>query len=213
MFRGAAAVSPLVGTWANKPSSAAQGSFYFATDVGEHGTLFQYGVSRWRVANGSATLKKVNADVTGIANTYQIIGQTLLPAGSLQTGDSLRARFTLAKSGATDSGGLTIYMGAAGTTADTVITGFSALTIMNASGRSAGYEFEAKLRSATSLQKVGNAATTVSAFSGQSTSVAAAATTITDASANALYFSVGVASTGTTDTLIASDVLIEIISP
>jgi len=199
-------------TWGNRPSSAGNGQLYLFTDLGASGTLMRYANSRWRPLAGQAQLASLGAAVTGIANSETIVLQTLIPAGAWQNNDTLRIWFATIKSGATDNANITVRVGTAGTTADTAITGLSALAIMTATGRSVGGIFDINLVSATSAQKVGSNSGGNGAYVGSQTA-AAAATTITDASANALYVSVSLASSSTNDTLTMQTAQIQLITP
>lgn len=202
------------GTWANRPSPIpASGTLYFATDVGENGTILQSNGTRWRALNGEAALKTLGTTVTGIVNVEQIVAQTLLPAGLLQANDVLRVRVSGSKSGATDSAQLTVRIGTLGTTGDTALTGLSGFAVIGGSSRSGGYDVGIKLISTTSAVKLGVNATGSSPYIGQSSGVAAAATTITDAASNALYLSVGFVTTGTTDTLSVNEAVIKLATP
>lgn len=199
-------------TWATKPSSAANGSLIFVSDVGESGTLFQYGGSRWRPVGGQAALKTLGAASANVANSETIVLQTLIPASAWQTYDTLRLWLVMTKSGTTDAGNLTVRVGTAGTTGDTAITGLSAFQFLSAANTSGGLIFDIKLLSATSAQKMGLDGSGAGSYTGGSAS-GALATTITDASANALYLSVGIASAGATNTVSLASGHIHLITP
>lgn len=200
------------GTWANRSASGVTNALYFATDVGENGTLFQWNGTRWRVLNGTGALKTLGASASGITNSETIVLQASLPAGSWQTNDLIRIRdLSISKSGTTDTGNLSIRIGTAGTTADTVVTGASALGIISAANTTYGGEFELKLVSATSAQKTGNSGS--APFAGGNSTTLPAATTISDASANALFITATLASTGVTNTLAIQSGRIELVTP
>lgn len=203
------------GTWANKPAANAvpAGAIYRATNVGDNGAYFESNGTRWRALNGEATLDLLGAAVSGIVNSETIVLQALLPAGSWQAGDTLSLKFTLTKSGNTDTGIATVRIGTAGTTADTAITGFSANAVFAASGLTGGWEYAIKLTDATNAQKVGNAGSASSAYIGGGTSAIPAATAITDSSANALYVSLGVYSGGATNTVAITSGHIKLLTP
>lgn len=201
-------------TWANKPTSAASTQLYLMSDVGSSGTIMRYNGTRWRPLAGEAQLATLSAAVTGITNSETIVLQTLIPAGAWQTNDSILVWLATTKSGTTDTGNLSIRVGTAGTTADTAITGYSAFSIMATGSQSGAGLYEIKLASATSALKVGNAAAATHAYQSSGSSTAAVvATTITDASANALYVSIGLASSGATNTLTAQSGRIQLITP
>lgn len=165
-------------------------------------------------SGGSAQLKSLGATVTGITNSEQIVMQTQLAPGQWQTNGVIRIWLTTTKSGITDSGNITVRVGTAGTTADTAITGLSAFELMAASGLAGSAIFDIKLVSATSALKVGvNNVNNHAYQSGSGSTAAPAATAITDATANALWVSVSLASSGATNTVGATTGQIELISP
>lgn len=200
-------------TWANKPSSAASTGLYLFTDVGSSGTLMRYANSRWRPLAGQAQLASLGASVSGITNSETIVLQTLIPAGAWQTNDTIRIWLTGTKSGTTNTSNLSVRIGTAGTTADTVITGLSAFQFITAANILSGGIYDIKLISATSAQKVGNNAAGASTYQGVTTAGAASATVISDASANALYVSVTLASSGAVDTVAIQSGQIQLVTP
>ncbi len=201
-------------TWANRPTSAGADQIYLFTDVGSSGTLMRYAGSRWRPLAGQAQLAALGAAVTGIANSETIVLQALIPAGVWQTSDSVRIWATINKSGTTDTGLLTVRIGTTGTTSDTAITGLSSFLLFSAANLSGGSTFDIRLNSATSAQKVGSNLNGSASYSTPNSAAApAAATTITDASANALYVSLSLASGGATNTLSITSGQIQLITP
>jgi hypothetical protein len=191
------------GTFAAKPAAntVPAGTIYRASDLGENGAYIESNGTRWRLVQGEAALKTLGAAPAAINNVETIVLQTLLPIGGWQTSDSIFVRAALSKSGAVDTGLLTVRVGTAGTVADTAITGLSSFIVFAAAGRAGAYEFEIKLLGATSAQKLGTQGTGNSGYGGTGTTTQVAATVITDASANALYLTLTAASGGTTDTL------------
>jgi hypothetical protein len=185
-----------------------------ATDIGANGTMLRSNGTRWLTSHGSAVLKGLGAPVTGIANSETNVLQTLLPAGSWQTNDTLRLWIAPTKSGTTDTCNLTVRIGTAGTTGDTAITGLSAYVTLVAGTVGGGSIYDIKLISATSAQRMGTTATGISGYNGGSGSGSLiAATTITDASANALYISINLASSGATNTVGVNAAQIQLITP
>lgn len=198
-------------TWATKPASPSAGDVIYVTNIGG-GKVFIYNGSRWCALNGEANIATVVSSETGITNTERIFMQALLPAGSWQLNDSIRIHETHAKSGTSDSGNLFVRVGTLGTTGDTAI--FSGTTFMATTGRTGGGIFEFKLVSATSVQRVGAAQVSSSHayLSPSNASPAPAAVAITDSSLNALWISVSLQSSGTTDTLTAYTGQIQLIT-
>lgn len=183
-------------TWANKPASYPVGQSVFITNAGTKGSHWFYDGTSWKPVNGLALLASLDSASSNIANTETIVFQYLLPAGLVQTGDRLRLSFGHVKSGTTDGVTFTTRLGAAGTTSDTALTSISGLS---ASLRQTSSIVDFRLESATSMRMMPNSRVTA----GYGTTSAAAwdaAVTISSASANALYFSVGLAVGGTTDT-------------
>ena len=199
-------------TWANRPTTADPLHLYLFTDVGSSGTLMRYANGRWRPLAGQAMLASLGASVSGVTNSETIVLQTLIPAGAWQTNDTIRLFFTGGKSGTTDTYLITVRVGTAGTTADTAITGLSGFTGMIAANFSAGWIFDIKLNSATSAQRLGSSGAQSGSFTSSAAAVASA-TTITDASANALYVSLSIYSGGATNTVSINNGSILLITP
>jgi hypothetical protein len=185
---------------------------YLFTDLGASGTLMRYAGSRWRPLAGQAQLASLGAAVTGIANSETIVLQTLIPAGAWQTNDSIRVWFAGTKSGTTDSQLLTVRVGLAGTTADTAITGLSAYVFANAAGVTGAGIYDIKLVSATSALRIGPGSAASSGYYTNLSSISSA-TSITDASANALYVSVSTYSSGASNTVSVTSGQIQLITP
>lgn len=200
-------------TWAERPTVNIPPALFLFTDVGSSGTLMRYANSRWRPLAGQAQLASLGAAVTGIGTSETIVLQTLLPAGALQTNDTIRIWVTATKSGTTDAGRISVRIGTAGTTADTVITGLSARSLNTSSGLSGGGIYDVKLISATSAQSIGGGANGASSYTASTSAGTAAATTITDSSANSLYVTLTMSSSGATDTVAIQSGQIQLITP
>lgn len=209
----AAGNSGPVSTWSALPAAASNvGAIFRVSDIGANGAQFISNGARWRAVNGAATLAALGASITGISTTEQIVFQSFIPAGAWQANDIIRInKLALGKSGITNTGQLTIRIGTAGTVADTAITGLSNLAALAAGDQSGGFEFDIKLVSATSAQKVGGNAGT--SFGGGSSTTVAAATTISSAAANALWVSVCLSSSGATDTVSVDSGQIQLVTP
>lgn len=201
-----------VSTWANRPTTVDSSQLYLFTDIGASGTLMRYAGSRWRPLAGQAMLASLGAAVSGITNSETIVLQALIPAGAWQTNDTIRVWFTGGKSGTTDTYLASVRVGTAGTTSDTAITGISGFTCMIAANFSGGWIWDIKLNSATSAQRLGASGAQATSFTASAGAVAAA-TTITDASANALYVSLSIYSGGATNTVSINNGQIQLITP
>lgn len=202
-------------TWANLPAASSNSwAVTVASDLGTNGSLVASNGTRWRPVNGEATLKSLAAPVSGVANSDTLVLQALIPAGAWQAGDVVAVRhLAVNKSGTTDTALVTVRVGTAGTTGDTVITGLSAAQGLTAAMQAGGLDFDLRLISNTSAQRVGNVAAGAGGFGAGSASAESAATTISDASANALYVTVWIKSGGTTNTVGASSCQIQLITP
>jgi hypothetical protein len=144
----------------------------------------------------------MGAAVSGIANTETIASQVQVPAGYLQAGDIIFIRVSANKSGSTDNLLVSLRVGTAGTTADTALTGLSGLSIASTTNVTAGVMIGARIISNTSAQKMGmNGSNFGSYSSGSSSAIAAATTGLSDLSANAVWLTFTIKSSGTTDTV------------
>lgn len=191
-------------TMATLPAAATAGARTLAwvTDLGTNGTLVVSTGSRWKPVNGRGQLAALGPPMSGINNTPTLILQTLIPAAGWPVLDVMRLWIDTSKGTlSSDAGVLTVRLGTTGTTSDTAITGLSALNLMSAGHRSGGYVLDIKQLTTTSVQKLGNNTTAVSPIGGGSNSAVAAATTVTDLSANAMYLSIYFSSGGTSDTV------------
>lgn len=200
-------------TWANKPSSYITGQPVFISNAGTKGSHWFYDGTRWKPMNGSAVLATLDSASASIGSSATSVFQYLVPAGLLQTGDRLRLRAGLAKSGVTDSLNAQIRFGTAGTTGDTAIFGAG---FLGAAARQGSFISDFRLETATSVQMVpatrSNAATSSMGYGVIGTSALDAAVTISSASANALYLTLFIQSSGATDTVQAIDAQLQLIS-
>lgn len=199
-------------TYATLPAASTRSQLEaIATDLGTNGTRLRSNGTRWRPVNGDSVLVALGAAIPAIANTETIVLQTLVPAGAWQTNDVLRIWLAISKSGLTDSGNLVVRIGTAGTTADTAVMTITAA--LGASAQTYGATFDFKLASATTVQRAGTVATNSGAYAGTSGTAPPAVATITDASANALYVTVTLASSGATNTLAMQSGQIQLLTP
>lgn len=195
------------------PPSSAAGILRFANDTGSAGGMYwRYvpGSTRWAPINGSGTLASLGAPTSGVANTETLQLQTLLPIGTLQNNDSLLFTIAGAKSGATDSLTLRIRIGTAGDTSDALVYQGD---ILGAAGRSFGGQFEIKVLSTTTVQKVGAAGTAEASYAGASTTAETSTVAISSHAANALYVSVFILSSGAADTVGLQSARIQLVTP
>lgn len=214
-FGGAPYAGSGISTARPAATAVPAGTTYFASDLGENGTLLMSNGTRWRTVNGApAALKTLGAASANVNNVETIVLQTLLPAGAWQVNDTLRIWLTGTKSGSTDTGNLSVRIGTLGTTADAPIGGLSGLQFMAASGLAGAGIFDIKLNSNTLAQKLGVNANASHAYQAlTSTSAVAAAVAISDAAANALYVSLSLTSGGATNTMQLTSGQIQLITP
>lgn len=180
-------------TWANIPAAGNAGRMHFVSNAGTKGSVWLDDGTRWKPLNGFATLATLDTASSNIGNTETIVFQYLIPAGMWQTGDILRVYYGIEKSGTTDTLGFNVHVGTAGTTADTAVV--NSTSLMSAANRYYASYVDMRLNSANSAQQ------TTPNFGISGTAATLAAVTISSASANALYISVGINSSGTTDTV------------
>lgn len=159
---------------------------YTDTVVGRRSAIISAPVSR-------------SADVGAVET---IVHQVRILAGTLRVGDRIRVYLTLTKNGAVDTGTLTFRMGTAGTTADTNILSTTPLAAANRAG---GLIFEFKITSLTQSQRMGNHTAAVGAYSVVGNTAFVAPITIPDVSANNLWFSISLNSSGATNTVALED--------
>jgi hypothetical protein len=197
-------------TYANLPSASANpGMEAFVSDWGANGTKVRSINGRWLPMNGQTVLKRMGGAVSGIANTETILAQIQVPAGAIQSGDLIYIRMSANKSGTTDSIQVSLRVGTTGTVSDTAITGLSALSIASTTNVTSGVLFGVRVLSNTSMQKMGMNGTNFGSYSSGSTGVIAAATTgLSDISSNAIWLTMTVKSSGTTDTVGAQELTI-----
>lgn len=194
----------LTTTWANKPASYPVGQSVFMSNVGPKGSHWWYDGTRWKPTSGSLVLASLDSASSSIGNTEVIGFQYLLPAGLWQVGDIIRINAYVEKSGTTDSGIAYFHFGTAGTTSDTAVLNGS--TWMSAANKSAEYFADFRLESATSVQQVsiGNG---LGGSSSQPTTV-----TVSSVTSNAVYFSLGLRSNGSTDTVLIRSAFMQLFS-
>lgn len=190
-------------TWASIPSPGTAGVLVRCSDCGTKGSLWMDDGTRWKPAGGCAVFASKDTATAGIGNVESLPFQYLFPANLLQLGDRIRLRFTMTKSGTTDVGTLRFRVGTAGTTADTQLYNQSALSAAN---KEIGFHVDFRIDNVG----VGTATIEQLAASGQGgnnagyTGAGSAAivgpVAIADVS-NPLYFSIGILSGGTNDTV------------
>lgn len=184
-------------TWGTLPTTPETGTLCLCTDYGTTGNLLIYKGGRWVPVNGQALVSSVQAVSANVGATPTIVHQYQFPAGMLQIGDKIRARFAISKSGNTDTGPLRIYMGTAGTTSDTQIS--AAVNLLSSANRAAGVDVDFCVISATTIRQLG-AIATPTGYSVTGNTAQPSDVTIANIS-NALYFSIGIFSGGSTDTV------------
>lgn len=197
-------------SWATIGATApATDTYAFASDFGHDGGLLRYNGTRWKPLNGSLVLASLDTAPGGVGSVEAIAFQYQLPINALQNKDRLRLALTMTKSGTTDAGTLRFRMGTAGTTGDTQIYSQNAMIAAN---QVIDMIVDFRLESATSIQMLGASGGAAPGYSGTSGNAAIAPTTISSASANAVFFSVGILSAGVTNTVTLLDATLTMIS-
>lgn len=186
-------------TWATKPASPVTGVPYFISDVGVKGSHWYFDGTLWQPVGGAVLLASMNTAVTGLTNVEVVTFSYQMPAALLQLKNRLRTVVTLSKSGTTDTGGLRVRLGTAGTTADTAIV---TTTTMAASAQHAGVIMEHRVESATSVQIL---ARNDLGYGGTNTGAQSAPVTVANIS-NSLFWDVGALSSSTNNTVGITDV-------
>jgi hypothetical protein len=194
----------------------ALGKAYRFYDVGGGGAsspagggsfLFSNGL-RWKPMNGEAALDAIDTANTSILNAAEQQlnpNHATIPAGLIGDFDRLIVFVGLSKSGATDTKTLRLRYGPLGTTADPLI----ASVAIAAATLSAGFFFQFRRNSATTLQRMGNTDTAGSGYLGQGTTAFAAATTVSDMDANPMFLTISSQSSGATDSVSLVDMLLK----
>lgn len=196
--------------FASLPAAAGvSGQVYLVTDVGASpGTLLISNGTRWKPVNGKASIRVLGPPIAGLTNVEAVSVQTALPAALLVVGDQIRIFTTASKSGTTDTGNYILRLGTAGTTSDTALLSSG---LFNLADRAWGHILSMKIASATSVQRSGPANSNFGSYGAVATTIPAA-TTISNIS-NALFITVDMTSTSTTDTLTIQECEIEWITP
>lgn len=207
--------TPIIGsyTFATLPSAAANsGATARVTDIGPAtaGSLWLSNGTIWKPVNGRVTLGTLAARynrAAGLGESSPPAFQVLLPAAFLSVLDRIRIYGTISKAGATTTGALTLRVGTAGTTADTLITGTGG-NMLAAANRSGGFIDDLVVQSATSIGKMGSAVSSGMSYA-ISNNAYSAATVISNVS-SALYISVTI-TPGATDDVALEDCTVEYI--
>lgn len=212
---GGTFVNPVIAssTFAARPASPATGTLVWFSNVGDGGSLWRYTGTRWKPVNGTVVLATLDADSAGINGTNTIVFKPTnpLPASLPQIGDRLRLRVSLFKSGATDAGNWSVYVGSLGTTSDAAI--ISAGSVLIAANRSVAMAMDFRIFSATQVQLVNNSGATTGNTYGYSSVtntavVGPVSLTGGDTTAVPLFFSVAIQG-GATNTVTMRDAQLE----
>ena len=150
----------------------------------------------WSMADRTSVILNTALVSGTTSGADQIVFSQLLPAGLLRACRAFTARYALAKSGTTDAvTSSAIKLGITGTVADANIV---ALPNMAAGNRTLAGEQSWWVSSATQLTRWGPQNN--NGWGGSGSGVAITTFTISNLDANALYMSISVDMTGTTDT-------------
>jgi hypothetical protein len=199
-------------TWASVPAPGNAGKIVRVSNFGTKGALLMDDGTRWKPVGGCATLYTLDTASGGIGNTNTIVAQYQIPAGAFQNKDRLRVYQTMTKSGTTDTGAMNIYFGTTGTiqVGDLVVANSPTL---GAAQQSSGYLYDFRRESATSLLKIGaTSAGSAMGYSANSASALAAAATVSDMDANAMWLSFAILSNGASNTVSMTDLQLQLCS-
>lgn len=186
--------------------AAFQGRVVRVTDLGR--ALFESNGTRWKPVNGRAVIGSIDTDATMTGTAETIMFQRLLPAGLLKNGDTLSLTYTIGKSGTAETTTVTLRLGASGTVADALLSGFGPLT---ASNISAGLLTEYTRVNATSVQKLGSGANN-NAYGGPSTAALHAPVAVANMDTTPLYLSLTMAQSAAVETATLRRLRLELIS-
>ena len=183
--------------WASLPAAGTAGRFYRVSDVGTKGSLWMDDGARWKPFNGAAMLASLDTASAGINAGATIVFQYQLPANVWKVGDRLRIFANLQKSGTTNTGFVTVYIGTAGTTGDAAVL---TCTCLAAGSRTGAFIWDIRLEDATHSQTMSGPLT---GYGQNSTQALQAQSTISNVS-NALWVSVAI-NGGASDTAAVTD--------
>jgi len=194
--QNAVPVTPAVTTWANRALFQTQvGRQVRFSDVGSGdagtggGNVFWWSGTKWKPIGSNILLDAIDTPNTSIADAteQQLNGNhQLLPAGLINNGDRLLILLTASKNNTAETCTIRLRFGPTGTAADPVI---ATITTLAGANQSLGSQLEFKRLSATSLQKEGNADTSVS-FGGAIAVAFPAPVAVSNMDSNAMYLSI-----------------------
>lgn len=186
-------------TWAGKPASYPTGIPVFISNVGTKGSWWAFDGTRWKPF-GRQLLMSLDTAVSGVGSaSTSIVVTSTFPAALFQVGDTIHIDFSEARSGSVDIGRWTTYIGTAATTADARV--IDDIAYLSSTLLAGGMSHDIRIAAATSVQVL---ASPVTGYGPAQTTAAPAAATITNVS-SALAISLGVRSSGSANTVTASD--------
>lgn len=183
------------------------GDSYLVTNYGRGGSIWRYSSTAGDWFPAAPVLIYENTDViSGVAQTAAQVLLAIPVEANLLKGKRFRIRYSVGKSGTTDTMTPAVRMGSAGTTADAGVASPSQLA---AGTRSVGYQSELFMVSTTSAVRLGGGPS-VSFGASTSSTALNGATTVADVTA-ANYITVTCTMGGTTDTPQLGYVAVEIL--
>lgn len=184
--------------------SAADGQEVYVSDLysGVRGRFYWHLASgKWRPAGMVLVDRSLTLDSGVNSTAEQYIKSLSVPAGLLFVGAEILFEYTLARSNATDAGGVGgCRIGNAGTISDANFGNGSGIAQLSSSSRTVGNSHRYRVVSATQIEKVGNPATAAASFTSGVTSSSPASWGV-GSTTSRLYFAPTVqlaAATGTT---------------
>lgn len=193
--------------WASKPAPGTPGREIFVSDVGVTGSKWIDHNGRWKPVGNRVLLASLDAPSGSIGSATTAVLQQGAPAGLLQLGDRLEVRLTQSRSGSVDIARWSFNVGSAVTTADTAVMSDAAL--ISNTNLNTGFLSDFRVIAATSMEPLGS---TTLGYGNTSANATLTPVTISNIS-GALGFTIGVRSSGATNTVIARDAQIWLVAP
>lgn len=188
-------VLPQAAVWANRANFQTVGRQVRFTDIGAGdagtggGNVMYWSGTKWKPIGSNILLDAIDTPNVAVANASEQQlnpNHQLLPAGLIQNGDRLLILLSVSKDNTAETCTVRLRFGPLGTVADPVIA-----TIASLAGalQTLGCQLEFKRTSATTLQKEGNADTSVS-FGGPNAGAFPAAVAVANMDSTAMYLTI-----------------------
>lgn len=128
-------VVPRSGTWVNRPTDLFSGQVYFATDLGNGGSLLTWNGTRW---TGRITYSSGSNTLSGNTTALTVVASVNIPSGLMSTNSRIEvSSFYIATATASQTWGFRSYMTSVSAT-DTTTGEFSRLLSLASTQRQGG---------------------------------------------------------------------------